>query len=203
MEEWRDVPGSNGKYQISIFTKEGKCRSLGYKGSNKIKELTTRLTGDGRIFWGLTFNGKRICQQAARWIAITYPELVQNEYFEGAEIEHIDADKLNNHPSNLRWATHKQNQNNQYSVERNRLSHTGRKASPETIQKRILALQNRQDQSKPILRYNSDGLLIASYASCNQAARDTKISRSSISKYCNKKRRPTNGDIWIYEKEAV
>ena len=113
-EIWRDVPGSNGKYQISLSTKEGKCRSLGYKGSNKIKELTTRLSGDGRIFWGLMINGKRVCHQAARWIAITYPELVQNEYFEGAEIEHIDADKLNNQPSNLRWATHEQNQNNKY-----------------------------------------------------------------------------------------
>lgn len=198
-ETWREVPGSNGRYQIDISTKEGRCRSLGYKGSKKTKELTTRLSGDGRIYWGLMIAGRRRVQQAARWIAETYPELVQNEYFEGAEIEHIDADKLNNQPDNLRWVTHKMNQNNLHSVQRNRVSHTGKKVSQETKQKMRESHLNREDQSKPVLHYDCDGILIGRYIGCNQAARETKISSASISKYCNEKRKPKDGTIWRYE----
>lgn len=80
-EEWRDIPGYD--YGVSISSKEGKCINL---KTGKILRNTVNKSSK-RILWDLHNNGKRNCQQAARWIAITYPELVQNEYFDGAEID--------------------------------------------------------------------------------------------------------------------
>ena len=101
-EEWRDVPGTNGLYQISISTKEGKCRSWwnNRHGKGKISKILSNTPIDGRIFWNIHINQKQIHMQAAYWIAITYPELVNNGYFDGAHIDHIDTDKLNNQPFN-------------------------------------------------------------------------------------------------------
>lgn len=44
-------------------------------------------------------------KQLAYWVGIHF---VQG-YFEGAVIDHIDSNPLNNHPSNLQWITQRQN----------------------------------------------------------------------------------------------
>ena len=110
MEEWRDVPGFPG-YKINIDTPVGRC--IKYYKNGKTRELN-QTCKNGRVFWSMTRDGKEFFWQAARWIAFTYPELVQNEYFEGAEIDHITPlrDGGTNYPSNLRWVTHKENMNN-------------------------------------------------------------------------------------------
>lgn len=110
MEQWRDVPGYEGVYQISIDTKEGKCRRL-YKNGN-VKVLNYINKANKRYYWNLWSHNSYTCYQAAKWIALTFPELIENDYFEGADIDHKDTDRLNNQPSNLRWVTRKENQNN-------------------------------------------------------------------------------------------
>ena len=116
MDNWRDIPGFNGAYQVDITTKQGRCRSTNYNKTGKTKEMsqTPHNYGGGgmRIIWHLRKDGVNYFKQAAYWIAITFPELVQNEYFEGAEICHMDCDSMNNQPSNLYWASHKENLNN-------------------------------------------------------------------------------------------
>lgn len=63
-EEWRDVPGFEGLYQIDISTKEGKCRSLNYEHTGKPNELSNKPgKRDNRIIWGLSKNGKCITRQ--------------------------------------------------------------------------------------------------------------------------------------------
>lgn len=113
-EEWRDVPGFEGLYKIDISTPEGRCYSVCSQRflSNNPNRRTKYIN------WELhDINGAYKKQQAARWIAITYPELVQNKYFEGADIDHIDTNRLNNHPTNLKWATRKENCNNPLTKE--------------------------------------------------------------------------------------
>lgn len=146
MEEWRDVPGYEGKYQISISTKEGKCRSLDYHQTGKTKELSNNPNKEfNRIYWSLCKDGVSKKPQAAVWIALTYPELVQNEWFEGAEIDHIDTDRLNNHPSNLRWVDRKTNLNNPLTIEHNSKAQRGKTLSVET--KRKLSEINRGENN--------------------------------------------------------
>lgn len=201
MKEWRDVPGSNGRYQIDISTKEGKCRSLNYKNTRKTQVLTGSYNKgrgkkeDERIYWCLRIDGKTKCLQAARWIAITFPELVQNEYFEGAEIDHIDTDVLNNHPSNLRWVDRSGQMNNPLTRRHISESKSGEKSpwygrhhKQETKQKMSKIMKgkliNNKSTSKPVLQF-VDGFLVGDYPSASEASRQTEVSQTSISRCCN------------------
>ena len=125
-ELWRDVPGYEGLYQISIDTKEGKCRRLYKNGNIRILNYTLN-KANKRYYWNLWKHNKYICYQAAKWIALTYPELIENEYFEGADIDHKDTDRLNNQPSNLRWVSRKDNLNNPLTIKRLRDRMSGKK----------------------------------------------------------------------------
>lgn len=171
MEEWRNVPGFNGKYQIDISTKEGRCRSTNYRRTGKIKVLANTVN-KGYICWNLTLDGKQKSRTAAYWIAITYPELVQNEYFEGAEIDHIIPLSVGgtNYPSNLRWVTHKDNINN-----------------PLSKIHRSSALRNNQKLSKPIVQYSLQGEYIATHLSVHEANRVTEVDRHNIINCCEGK----------------
>lgn len=160
MEQWRNIPGTNGLYQISIDTKEGLCRSL-YNGKPRVLSNNLR---KGRIFWRI--RGKY--WQAARWIAITYPELVCNDYFEGAEIDHIDTDPNNNNPSNLRWTDRSGQMKNKLTRQHLKTSNT-----------------NNKKISKQVAQMTDDGDIIAVYPSTKEAERQTGISSSSISRCCN------------------
>lgn len=173
--EWRDVPGFDGKYQISISTKEGRCRN-----TNTGFELSVKPDRSGRLYWTLYGNGKTHFQ-AARWIALTYPELVQNEWFPGAEIDHIDTVCMNNHPSNLRWVTPKENSNN-----------------PLTKQHQSKGQMNRPDHSKRIAKLSLDNEILCYFPSTRQAGRDTGILSSSI-RNCLTGRSKTAGKYkWKY-----
>lgn len=179
MENWRDIPGFEGRYQASIDTPEGKCRNTitGKELNNKPKQT------NNRIFWHLTGNEKDCYCQAAKWIALTYPELVQNEYFDGAEIDHIDGNRLNNHPSNLRWVDRRTNLNN--PITRKRLS---------------ASKINRPDQSKWVIKLSKDNEILHFYPSISQASRETGINSSQIASCCRGKPHchTAGGFIWKY-----
>ncbi len=185
MEEWRDVPGYEGLYQISISTKEGKCRSLNYRRSGKTKELSNTIAKDNRVYWGLTREKVRDFQQAAVWIALTYPELVQNEWFEGAEIDHIDTDRLNNQPINLRWVDSKTNSNNPLTLKHKSESHKS-------------IFLNRKDQSKWVIKLSLDNEILHFYPSLMQASRETGIKYQNISKCCLGGSKTAGGFVWRY-----
>lgn len=198
IEEWRDVPGYDGLYRISIDTKEGECYSIsrGKCLSNKPNKR------EGRIVWSLHRDGVLMSQQAARWIAITFPELVQNEYFEGAHIDHIDTDRLNNHPSNLRWVTPKENSNNPVTLKHQSKAHKGqhptedaRKKMSETRKRKQF---NRQDQSKWVIKLSLDNEILHFYQSTHQAERETGIDHSHITKCCKGLQKSAGGYIWKY-----
>lgn len=192
-EEWRNVPGYDGKFQISITTKEGKCRNTNWRGTGEIKELPNTILSNGRINWSLNHTIK----QSACWIALTYPELIENEYFDGAEIDHKDTNCLNNHPSNLRWVTHKNNMLNRLTVEKIRNNQTGRGNSNYGSGEKQ---RNRKDQSKPIKQYGLDGSFIACFPSSMEAERALGIPKlnTRISECCRGKRKTANGYIWRF-----
>lgn len=185
MEEWRDVPGYEGLYQISINTKEGKCRSLNYHREGSVKALSNKLGKSGRLFWVLSKNGVQTTQQAGVWIALTYPELIENEWFEGAEIDHIDTDPLNNQPTNLRWVTHMRNQNNPLTKK-----HISQGCKGIHI--------NRKELSKCVIQLSRDNEIIKTYPSAQQAARETGIDNSNICACCRGKHRTAGGFVWKY-----
>lgn len=183
MKKIRFVPGFEGLYQVSIESKEGKCYSFYNKnwGLGKAHQISNKPTKkSGRIFWGLHKNGKNICRQAAYWIAITFPELVQNEYFEGAVIDHINTDVLDNRPCNLRWVTHKGNTNN-----------------PLTLKK----FKNNEyvhSVSTPVEQFGLEGNYIAFYSSIHEAAKQTGVSTATIKNCCEHKFKKPRKYLWRY-----
>ena len=192
MEEWRDVPGFEGKYQISISTKEGKCRSLNFNNKGITMLLSNKVGKKDYIKWALCKDGKSKADQAARWIAITYPDLVQNEWFEGAEIDHIDTDPLNNNPSNLRWVSHKGNMNNPLT----RIHQSNRVFTNEHRQRISESNTNNPAYSKPVIQITSTGNII--YPSLAQAERETGICKQSIISCCKGKYKTAGGYKWKY-----
>lgn len=198
-EKWREVPGSNGRYWITLDTKQGRCVSINYKGSNKVKELTNKPDKKGRLYWGLLIDGKKINYQAGRWIALTYPELIQNEYFEGAEIDHINTNPLDNRPENLRWVTRRDNINNPNTLQHLSETRKGRKQREETIKKRAKSLINNPGKIKPVQQFTKDWILIAEYPSAAEAERKTGIQQTNITKICRGERRFAGGYIWKFK----
>ena len=187
-KKWRNVPGYDGLYQISIETKEGQCRNT---STGKI--LSNKCYRDNRIFWVLTKNKVKTTYQAARWIALTFPEMIENEFFEGAVIDHKNCDSIDNRPSNLHWVTPADNNRNPITRKRRSSGLTGK-------------LINRPDQSKEVCQYTKDGTLIGIFPSAHQAAKDTGLNQGSISSCCNGRKyyHSVGGYVWRYkEKEAV
>jgi hypothetical protein len=98
MEEWRDVVGFEGLYKVSNF---GRIQTV---KTGKIKEQTISKT-DNRPYLSLWKNNK---------IKVCRPHKLVMEAFvslrpEGLECCHNDGNPQNNHWSNLRWDTPKNN----------------------------------------------------------------------------------------------
>lgn len=155
-----------------------KCTNTNWRG--RTRELKNRINHHGYIFWCLQKNCTKVGHQAHIWVALTFPELVQNEYFEGAMIDHIDTNRTNNHPSNLRWVTPKENSNN-----------------PLTKQHMSLASKGKVRRHRPVKQIKN-GEVISQYASAREAERKTGISNKSINSVLRGRRRTAGGYIWTY-----
>lgn len=100
MEEWRDISGYEGMYQISSY---GRVWSI-----RKKKYLNPTLHEKGYLRVKLY---KRVYTHGHRDYRIH--QLVAEMFFgpcpPGKEVNHIDGDKTNNHINNLEYKTHQQN----------------------------------------------------------------------------------------------
>lgn len=103
MEIWKEIKGYNGRYKISNLG-----RVYSNFGSGKI--LKNILGNRGYFKVSLKMNGERTNAHIHRLVA---KEFVSG-HFNGAIVNHIDGDKLNNHYTNLEWVT--QQRNNEHSL---------------------------------------------------------------------------------------
>lgn len=98
MEEWRDIKGYEGKYQISNY---GNVRSLNYHRSGECKLMSPVLKKTGYYQINLHLNGKYKSKMIHKLVADAFLENPDNL----PVVNHIDGDKTNNHVSNLEWCT--------------------------------------------------------------------------------------------------
>lgn len=109
-EVWLDIPGYEGWYQASS---EGRIKSMArstptrnrwgpctYNAPEKI--IHGRLDDDGYRRFGLCAAGKVTHHFAHKLIALAFHGPCPSHC---DQVAHWDGDKLNNRPSNLRWAT--------------------------------------------------------------------------------------------------
>lgn len=98
MEEWRDIRGYEGIYQVS---NEGRVRSLMY---GKIKVLKIRRLSSKHIQIQLHKDGISKFYRVHRLVAEAFiPN--PNNY---TEVHHIDENPENNRVENLKWITHQE-----------------------------------------------------------------------------------------------
>lgn len=134
-----------------------------------------------------------------------YYECVNGEIPEGYEIDHIDNNRNNNNPNNLRAVSHTENMNNPISLEKRKIIFN----TEEYIKKRseIMKGKNAREKNpmygkprpegggkppKPIKVFK-EGNLIAIYNSVNEAARELKLSNGNIWSCLNGSRKHTKG----------
>lgn len=95
------------------------------------------------------------------------------------EINHLNEDKLDNRVENLEWCTRSHNVNYGNRTEKQKAK-----------------------VSVPVVQFSLSGDQIAVYPSMIQAARELKLSHSSISECCSGKRKTLGGYMWKYKQEV-
>lgn len=109
MDDWRDVPSTGNFLQV---TSDGrvrrKARPLNYSDGRKgtLPPAMLRLTMQSPGYFTVSFSGKHLLVH--RLVADAFlpaPEAI----FAKNTVNHKDGNKLNNHVSNLEWASHKEN----------------------------------------------------------------------------------------------
>ncbi len=118
IEEWKDVIGYEGLYQVSNY---GRVKSLGryvnsgHPGSKPRfkpeKILTTKYHPEGYIQNEFYKDGKKILRKVHRLVAIAF---LGNH--EDMVVNHIDGNKSNHRLDNLEWCTTSENHLHAYST---------------------------------------------------------------------------------------
>ena len=192
IEIWKPVVGYEGLYEVSNL---GNIRSLNYRHTNTIKNLSLSLNKNGYVQVNLwkNYNGKVLVVH--RLVAEAFIPNPDNK----PEIGHINTIKTDNtvclnedgsvnyEKTNLRWVTKKENMNNPLTIK--------------DLSKIRIGNENAKSIYRAVLQYTKDGKLIKEWASMNSAARELKISRSGICDCCNGRNRTKSygGYVWKYK----
>lgn len=161
-------------------------KSIAYPKIIAIFAVSKLFGGNGRIkikykHVSLSKNGIISGVSVHKLVALTFPEIC-GEWFEGAEVSHLDENPHNNKPENLRWVEHITNIN---------WGTRNKKAG--------LSQRNRPDCSKPVVQYTLDGEYVADFPSGGEAERKTGIKRPNISACCRGIVEAAGGYIWKYK----
>ena len=175
MEEWRDIEGFEGKYQVSNM---GRVKSLNYNHTGKERVLKAGKSNIGYLQVDLCKDGKGKSYKIHRLVAQAFIPNPENYN----EINHVDENKENNRVENLEWCDRSYNCN--YGT-RNKKSAEKRR--------------NDLKMSKPVVGINKVSGLILEFPSAKEASRVTGVNQSSISACCKGKRyKSAGGYIWKY-----
>ena len=170
MEEWKDIEGYEGLYQISS---EGRVKSLNYNHTGKDKILNGSKNKYGYLKVCLYKEGKKKTHTIHRLVTIAFIPNPNNF----PEINHIDEDKTNNRVENLEYCDRKYNIN--YGNRNEKMA---------------------KSLSKPILQFSLDGKFIRKWDSGMQVQKDLGFDNSNITKCCKgrKNYKSVGGFIWGY-----
>lgn len=181
-EEWRDVVGYEGLYQVSNL---GRVKMLEREvlANKSIRQIKAHLikqyfTSKKYLFVTLWSNNK------SRQIMVHRLVL---ESFKGSphthqECNHINEKRDDNRIDNLEWATHIDNLNYGSRTEKHRA-----------------AMTNHPSMSKGVIQYDLSGNFICEYPSLREAARNLGFYMGNILECCKGRYKSTHGFIFKYK----
>ena len=179
MEEWRDIAGYEGLYQVSNM---GRVRSL-----DRVVECVDSIRCyKGRMIKPVTQNNGYLCVglcNAGDFKRYFIHRLVANAFLTNdhnyPDVNHKDENKTNNVPSNLEWCD--KTYNNNYGTRKQRA--------------------NDAQHRKTVLQYDLNGGFIKEYSSVSDAARAIGKPNDvgSITKCCNGRLKRSHGYIWRFK----
>lgn len=185
-EEWRDVVGYENFYMVSSigrvmrkFTSRPRIDNHNKAVTHpKLLNQTIAKNKKQRYYYvTLSTHNKAKKMLVHRLVAMAFIENKDNK----PEIDHIDANGLNNVISNLRWCDRSQNNMNPISRKRQSESHKGKQIS---------------SRWKPVVCIPKNGE-IARYKSISDAEKDG-FNRSSIIDSIKHPNRPIRKRRWMY-----
>ena len=177
MEEWKDIEGYEGRYQVS---NTGKVKSLertvwnsgrGYYRTVPEKILKAYPDRYGYLYVVLCKDGKDKKGKIHRLVAQAFLPNTSNL----PDVNHKDENKQNNYVENLEWCS--KLYNNTYN---GRAKKVGKK------------------NSKPVYSINKESGLITYWESAKEAERQTGISNSHICRCLKGNLKSTGGFYWHY-----
>ena len=193
-EEWRDIEGYEGYYQVSNF---GRVKSLDriqtqkrgnkyYNRKYKSQIIKSYLTHKGYCAIGVTKNNKHKNFAVHRLVAKAFIPNPKNK----PQVNHIDGNKENNRVDNLEWNTGSENLKHAY---KNKLKLCTKK------HRETAKYQCKKNFNKKVLQYNLNGNFIKEWNSITDASNFYNISISSITQCCQGILKSSYKYIWKYK----
>lgn len=172
-EEWRDIPGYEGLYQVSNFGRVYSVKRMNRDrciGGRFICQSSVDKKNNSYMHVQLCKNGEEKCVLVHRLVAMAFIPNPDNL----PQVNHKDENKQNNHVDNLEWCTHKYNMN---------------------YGSRFQVCMNHPRLSKPIGQFK-DGVLVKTYPSIAEAIRAT--GKKNIQSVLYGKKKHCAGYEWKY-----
>lgn len=169
IEEWRDIKGYEGLYQVS---NTGKVRSLNYLRMGVIRELRQRVGKDGYCMVVLSKNNKQEYKLVHKLVAEAFIPNLDNL----PEINHKDECKTNNVVENLEYCSKSYNIN--YGSRNKRVA---------------------DKLKKIVLQFSLGGEFIREWECANDINKELGIPKSNIVQACNNNYKQAGGFMWKYK----
>lgn len=185
MEEWREIEGYFGHYEVSNL---GNVRSTYFydnKGRyHKGRILKLKYDGQGYCEVGLCLDGIVKYYHVHRLVALAFIPNPENK----PTVNHKDENKENNRVSNLEWMTMKENANYGTRLER---CYKNRDWDLQISNCLRMGELNRRS----VGMFDANGFLVKSWCSGREASKDLCITASALS-YRIKHKTLCNGFYW-------